>query len=266
MNTTHLFYRFSAVAVMATISCTFAWQIRAQTAATTIDTTVRLSVCGDGVIEGPEDCESANLNSQSCTSIGYASGSLTCDTACSFDTSNCIPPTPTPTPLPTPPPTPSPEPTQSPSPQPTPDSSSQTPSDAATPTPTVTPIVNRLFSLPFLQPAPAQPQPSGPSLPPPLLTLISPVLQRNGVASTPNAIPRTQLEPVISTWVEEWKKVALSDSSLSPSTRNSSPANFPLESSRQTPNTNTTEKTCDLNQDETCNTQDFSVLLYYVES
>lgn len=51
--------------------------------------TVRISICGNGIIDGGEDCEGENLNSQTCQSLGFDSGDLTCDIACSFDIFNC---------------------------------------------------------------------------------------------------------------------------------------------------------------------------------
>jgi len=63
---------------------------------------IKISICGNEIIEGGEDCEGENLNGQTCESIGYGPGTLSCDIACSFDTYNCSPaPTPTPTPSPT---------------------------------------------------------------------------------------------------------------------------------------------------------------------
>ncbi|HEX8923641.1 MAG TPA: hypothetical protein VF828_02825 [Patescibacteria group bacterium] len=95
-----------------------------------INISVKASVCGDGVVEGSEDCEGSNLNNQTCRSIGYASGTLVCDVACSFDTSNCIPlPTSTPTLTSTPRPTSTATPTSAPT-------STLTPSPTLTPTPT----------------------------------------------------------------------------------------------------------------------------------
>lgn len=64
-----------------------------------ITATVRISVCGDSVVEYPEDCEGADLNGEDCVSQGYLEGTLTCDIACSFDTTGCtLTPTPTATP------------------------------------------------------------------------------------------------------------------------------------------------------------------------
>ena len=46
-------------------------------------------VCGDGDIEGAEECEGSNLNSATCQSLGYYGGTLTCNTLCYFDVSHC---------------------------------------------------------------------------------------------------------------------------------------------------------------------------------
>jgi hypothetical protein len=49
------------------------------------------SVCGDGVVEGSEECEAGVPLADSCTSLGFASGTLSCDTAaCLYDTSACV--------------------------------------------------------------------------------------------------------------------------------------------------------------------------------
>ncbi len=50
-----------------------------------------MSVCGDSVIEGDEQCEGIDLNGQTCQSIGYQSGDLACLGNCTFDTSGCVP-------------------------------------------------------------------------------------------------------------------------------------------------------------------------------
>lgn len=61
-----------------------------------VTTTVKINVCGDNTIEGPEDCESNDLNGKSCQSLGFGGGTLSCDVACTFDTSSCITATPAP--------------------------------------------------------------------------------------------------------------------------------------------------------------------------
>lgn len=45
-------------------------------------------VCGDGFIEGNEQCEGSNFNGETCVSRGFDGGSLTC-TACIIRTLNC---------------------------------------------------------------------------------------------------------------------------------------------------------------------------------
>lgn len=54
-----------------------------------VTATIKLAVCGDSVVESPEDCDGTELSGSSCTSLGYDSGTLSCDVSCSFDTSSC---------------------------------------------------------------------------------------------------------------------------------------------------------------------------------
>ncbi len=46
-------------------------------------------ICGDGSITGSESCDGTNLNGQTCTGLGYVSGTLTCTASCTFNTSAC---------------------------------------------------------------------------------------------------------------------------------------------------------------------------------
>jgi subtilisin-like proprotein convertase family protein len=47
--------------------------------------------CGNGVIEGMEQCDGANLNGATCVSAGFAGGTLGCNMAtCTFNTSMCM--------------------------------------------------------------------------------------------------------------------------------------------------------------------------------
>jgi hypothetical protein len=95
-------------AVILFTSASIAITLAQANSSTSINATVRISVCGDGIVEGSEDCEGSDLNSKSCDSLGYSGGSLTCDISCSFDTTSCIVPPPTPTPTKAPTPTPDP--------------------------------------------------------------------------------------------------------------------------------------------------------------
>lgn len=47
--------------------------------------------CGDGIKNDPgEDCDKLDLNGQSCVLKGYASGNLTCNANCTFNTASCV--------------------------------------------------------------------------------------------------------------------------------------------------------------------------------
>lgn len=46
-------------------------------------------LCGNGNLEGEEECESGALQGASCDSLGLGSGSLSCSAECRFDTSGC---------------------------------------------------------------------------------------------------------------------------------------------------------------------------------
>lgn len=45
--------------------------------------------CGNSLINSGEQCDTANLNGQSCASRGFSGGTLGCSGGCSFDTSSC---------------------------------------------------------------------------------------------------------------------------------------------------------------------------------
>ncbi|MFT5432489.1 MAG: hypothetical protein ACI9OJ_003188, partial [Myxococcota bacterium] len=47
-------------------------------------------VCGDGNQRGGEQCDGADLDGQSCLSLGFDSGVLDCDAQCTFNTSGCF--------------------------------------------------------------------------------------------------------------------------------------------------------------------------------
>ena len=50
-----------------------------------------LPFCGDGLInQAGEQCEGTNLNGQSCQSLGFISGTITCSAACTFDVTACV--------------------------------------------------------------------------------------------------------------------------------------------------------------------------------
>ena len=46
-------------------------------------------LCGNNAIDPGEECDESNLDGQSCVDLGFASGTLDCDTNCQFDVSGC---------------------------------------------------------------------------------------------------------------------------------------------------------------------------------
>jgi hypothetical protein len=45
--------------------------------------------CGDGIVEGDELCDLANLDGRLCEALGYGGGTLACADDCTFDVSQC---------------------------------------------------------------------------------------------------------------------------------------------------------------------------------
>jgi hypothetical protein len=51
-------------------------------------------VCENGVAQGSEGCDGADLRGQTCVTLGFSSGVLACTGACSFDLTGCVVDTP----------------------------------------------------------------------------------------------------------------------------------------------------------------------------
>lgn len=56
----------------------------------TTTTTGPVIACGDGIIDITEECEGADLAGQSCATLGFTGGTLTCAANCAFDKSLCV--------------------------------------------------------------------------------------------------------------------------------------------------------------------------------
>lgn len=186
----------------------------------------KISVCGNGEIEGGEDCEGIDLNGKTCESIGLGPGTLNCDIACSFDTHDCGPAptaTPTPTLIPTPTATSTPIPTLTPTLTPTPTTAISASAATTAPASTLTPSPTSI-PLPTATPTPSLPQ------------IIS-FFDVNGDGK----ILVTELYPTVKKWVDEWKKA------------------FAIGTDYQN------NMNCDINKDRRCDVVDFSILISYVE-
>jgi serine protease AprX len=48
------------------------------------------AVCGNGIREAGEQCDGSNLGGETCQSRGYLLGTLTCNSNCTFNTSQCL--------------------------------------------------------------------------------------------------------------------------------------------------------------------------------
>ncbi len=57
---------------------------------TTVNVTAKISVCGNGVKEGSEHCDSNNdLGGKTCANLGFDGGTLACSSSCEFNTVDC---------------------------------------------------------------------------------------------------------------------------------------------------------------------------------
>ena len=65
------------------------FSIPLSTEASSAGTSITVTICGNEIIEGNEQCDGSSLNGEDCVSRGYDDGSLTCSGSCTFDTSNC---------------------------------------------------------------------------------------------------------------------------------------------------------------------------------
>ena len=197
-----------------------------------IQSQVRLSICGDLVIEGPEDCEGADLGGQSCSTIGFLEGDLSCDSSCAFDTSLCVP-LPSPTPSPTPSPSSSPSPTPQPGSSGSSGSSSQSSSSSSS-QPSVAELVSEIVTvLTELAPTVSLAAPVEPGL------LVPPKVRALLVDG--NTLEYEELIVVLEKFAQFWRQSLISPQNVS-------------------------NDSCDLNDDGRCDIIDLSVLLYYVDT
>jgi len=56
-----------------------------------IGATVKISVCGDGIVEGQEDCEKSLNQMFNCIDFGYLPDIIYCDNSCAYDLLSCKP-------------------------------------------------------------------------------------------------------------------------------------------------------------------------------
>lgn len=54
-----------------------------------LESFVRISVCGNGILEGSEQCDGNDLGQATCTSLNLGDGNLSCRINCEFNTESC---------------------------------------------------------------------------------------------------------------------------------------------------------------------------------
>lgn len=205
-----------------------------------IDIEVKLSVCGDSVIENPEDCEGVDLNSATCVSEGYASGDLSCTISCEFDYTDCVP-LPSPTPTPTPTPSSGGGGSSGSSGSSGGSSSSSTSSTSNTTTVAITNLINTLTA--YLQSSEGSNETTTIVLPDQLLQFEKAV---SGLIS------KKELNNVLQYFAKSWRSYLANRANSIDIADNSSNADDALSE-------------CDINNDKRCDIKDFSVLLYYID-
>lgn len=176
----HSFFHHKLMYVMLVIFILFVLSMTAKhvfaNLSSTINATIKISICGNGVHEGGEDCDQSDLGGKSCETVGFGPGTLSCDIGCGYDTTACTPPTPTPTPTPTP-------------------STSTSAENSVQPTPTPSPSPAVVIpSIPFQF-----------ELPETVLYFIKGGTDKLIVAD---------LHTIIQTWVNEWRSFAVEQTTL----------------------------------------------------
>lgn len=205
-----------------------------------------ISLCGNGVVEGSEDCEGGDLNGGSCTELGYAGGVLSCDPSCTYDLTDCQAFTPTPSATPTATPLPTTTVIATPTPTPTsPDESSATaPSLANTPTPASVPTriidkIKKIFPQPSPTPISVAPEPG-------FLPNNLKIYDKDG----DGYLNDNELDYAILTWTISWRSFMEQNKlSLKNIFSINQESHLLFE--------------CDFNNDRICNLKDFSILLYF---
>jgi hypothetical protein len=65
--------------------------VLAYTDSSRIGATVKISICGDNLVEGKEDCEKGLGVQFDCKDFGYMPKSISCDISCAYDLLSCTP-------------------------------------------------------------------------------------------------------------------------------------------------------------------------------
>lgn len=84
MRVPHLIVTF--LVIQAAVFCGSPLSVDAQSV--TVTATAQ-TLCGDGIVQSPEQCDGVNLDGATCSSLGYSGGTLSCASNCVFVTNQC---------------------------------------------------------------------------------------------------------------------------------------------------------------------------------
>ncbi len=57
---------------------------------TAVQTSIKVTVCGNNIVESDEQCDGTALNGASCSSLGLPGNTLSCRASCEFNTTYCV--------------------------------------------------------------------------------------------------------------------------------------------------------------------------------
>lgn len=195
----------------------------------TVMATVKISICGNEVVEGGEDCDRSDfVDGKTCVDLGYAGGDLKCDISCSFDTSNCISSTITLTPTAAPVST---------------STSVSTTTSTSLPEAIITVASNYL-------PIPGEFSTTTLTALQPISESVIPSFIKIFDADGNGKIDQPELYNAVKQWVDEWKNYTSEENAVIAGETTGSREN----------------RNCDINNDGLCDLKDFSVLMYLVEN
>mgnify|MGYP001564388951 CR=1 FL=1 len=80
---------YAVLTFVSIIIIIFTTLFRSEIFAAEITATIKISLCGDGVIGVGEQCDGSALGGATCINRGFSSGTLTCGLSCEFNTVAC---------------------------------------------------------------------------------------------------------------------------------------------------------------------------------
>lgn len=89
MNLSRKIFFLACFIILSALLNFFLFSWPTESASSIITATVAVGMCGNNFVEHGEDCDGSALDGQTCQSLGYDTGTLSCDISCSFNVSDC---------------------------------------------------------------------------------------------------------------------------------------------------------------------------------